>query len=156
MSQESKERLTHEDYLQLLQAPMTIAGAEVFIAEPTVSRMDGINELIGFDIWEKNPLQEPRVHRLLLVRFDGDEEKVRRLCELTLREVPEGFDFDKLTGLELGVLLQGFFMRFHVQAGTIALSQKLMQLPTLPTESRGKTSPTRSRRSKRSKARSSG
>ena len=155
MSQESKEKLTHEDYLKLLQSPMTIAGVEVFIAEPTVARMDGINELIGFDIWEKNPLQEPRVNRLLMVRFDGDEEKVRRLCDLTLREVPEEFDFDKLTGLELGALLQGFFIYYHVRGGTIALSQKLMQLPTLPTGSQAKTSPTRSKRSRKSKARSS-
>lgn len=155
MSQESKDRLTHEDYLNLLQSPMKVAGVEVFLAEPTVARMDGVNELIGFDIWEKNPLQEPRVHRLLMVRFDGDKEKVQRLCELTLKEIPEGFDFDKLTGLELGVLLQGFFMRYHVQAGTIALSQKLMQLLTLPTGSQAKTSPTASKRSRKSKARSS-
>ena len=155
MSQESKDKLTHEDYLKLLQSPMKVAGAEVFIAEPTVAKMDGINELIGFDIWEKNPLQEPRVHRLLMVRFDGDEEKVRRLCDLTLRKVPEGFDFDSVTGVELGALLQGFFIYYHVRGGTIALSQKLMQLPTLPTGSQAKTSPTASRRSRKSKARSS-
>lgn len=156
MSQESKDKLTHEDYLKLLQSPMKVAGAEVFIAEPTVAKMDEVNELIGYDIWEKNPLQEPRVYRLLMVRFDGDKEKVQRLCELTLKEVPEGFDFDKLTGLELGVLLQGFFMLYHVRAGTIALSQKLMQLPMQPTGSRAKTSPKASKKSKKSKARSSG
>lgn len=155
MSQESKERLTHEDYLRITQAPMKVAGAEVFIAEPTVARMDSINELLGFDIWEKNPLQSPRVYRLLLVRFDGDLEKVRKLCELTLREVPEELCFDKITGLELGALLQGFFMRYHVQAGTIALSQKLTPLPMQPTGSQAKTSPTASKRSRKSKARSS-
>lgn len=135
---------------------MTIAGVEVFLAEPTVARMDGVNELIGFDIWESNPLQDTRVHRLLMVRFDSDRKKVQKLCELTLREVPEEFDVDKVTGVELGALLYGFFMRYHVQAGTIDLSQKLMELPKRSTGSQAKTSPTRSGKSKTSKARSSG
>jgi len=158
MSQEVK-RLTQDDYLQLMQKPMEIGGMEVRFAEPTIARMDGINEVFGidgFDVWETNPAKHPIVSRMLMVRFDGDKERVLRVCELCMQEVPKGFDPDRVTGVELGALLQGFFIYYHVRAGTITLSQKLMLPATGPTGSQGSTPRKRSRKSGKSKTKPSG
>lgn len=156
MSQDIK--LGNAEYLRMMQTPLSIAGNKLEYAEPTVARMDGINELVGlsFDIWESNPNQQKPVSRLLLCRFNGDNARVLKLCELCCKGVPEGFDPDAVTGLELGALLQGFFIYYHVRAGTIGLSQKLTQLPTEQPESPTDTSPIRKKSSVQSKTRSSG
>ena len=136
--------LTKDDYLKMMRSPIQIAGVEVFFAEPTVARMDGLNALVGlgFDIWEKNPAADAAVNKLMLVRFGGDNEKVAELCRLCLSSVPDGLDVDKITGLECGALLQGFFIYYHVRAGTIDLSLKLLLPQMGPAESARSTSPT--------------
>ncbi|MEI6846558.1 MAG: hypothetical protein WCK32_00740 [Chlorobiaceae bacterium] len=121
---------THTDYLNLIQRPLTIAGTEVYLAEPTVSRMEALNDLVGFDMWEGNPSTDKRVRHLLLMRFDGDKAKIEHFCREVLREVPyPARIFSTITGVELGALLQGFFIYFHVLAGTIDVTQKLTQQP---------------------------
>jgi hypothetical protein len=131
---DTKKELTRKDYLQMIQAPLVIAGATVHFAEPTVARMEAINDLIGFDLWESNPSTDSRVRKLLMVRFDSDNTKVEELCRQVLQTVPDDLDFNDVTGVELGALLQGFFIFFHVRAGTIDVTLKLTQQPMEPTE----------------------
>ncbi|GEM_PF-2588300 len=137
---ETKKELTRSDYLTMIQAPLVIAGSTVNFAEPTVARMEAVNDLIGFDLWESNPSTDSRVRKLLMVRFDGDNAKVEQLCRQVLQVVPDDLDVDKVTGLELGALLQGFFIYFHVRAGTIDVTLKLMPQQAVPTVSPSDTS----------------
>ena len=131
-----KSSMDTKECVGMMRAPLIIAGVEVRLAEPSVARMDAINELLGFDIWENNPSTDPRVRKLLMVRFDGNNGKVREFCGQTLQVFPDELDSDVVTGLELGALLQGFFIYYHLRAGTIALQQKLtlplMELDALP------------------------
>ncbi len=151
----SKNNLGKAEYLRMMQTPLSIAGNKLEFAEPTVARMDGINDLVGldYDIWESNPSQQKPVSRLLLCRFNGDNTRVLKLCELCCKGVPDGFDPEAVTGLELGALLQGFFIYYHVRAGTIDLSQKLTRLPTEPEKLPNGTQPTRKKSSGQSKTR---
>jgi len=147
------------DYLALMKAPLTIGGVSVAFAEPSVARMDGINALFdmqGFDIWSQNPNAVQPVTRLMLTRFDGNNEKVRELCSCCLSVVPEELDIDAVTGLELGALLQGFFIYYHVRAGTIDLAQKQLPLQLQRDELLKSTSPTSKKSSAGSKNRRTG
>lgn len=144
-------------YSDLIKGALTIAGTDVHLAEPTVARMNGINELFTeFDVWENNPSKNQGVTRTLLVRFDGDNEKVFQLCKLCCRDLPEGFNPDAVTGLELGALLQGFFIYYHLRAGTIALSRKRSPQEKAFRKSRNDTLPTLKKSSGASKNRYTG
>ena len=151
--------LTAAQYRDLMQAPISIAGIAVRFAEPSIARMDGINQLIaldGYDIWSQNPATFQPLYRMLLTRFDGNNGRIKELFSLCLSDVPEDLEIEAVTGLELGALLQGFFIYYHVRAGTIDLAQKQLPLQLQRDELLKSTSPTSKKSSAGSKNRRTG